>query len=82
MVPHLGPETNIVGFRFWLNLKSQNKTDLRFKLRVKVSVDGDIWILVSHMGPRTNILGFRIMGFMDFIILLPLQIYRVGLHYI
>ena len=64
LVPHLGPTTNILGFRtmglsFWQNGRSENKTDLKFELAVKVQVKGDIWILVLHMGPKTNIVGFR-----------------------
>ena len=68
LVPHLGPETNIVGFRtmglrFWQNKRSENKKDLKFELAVKVQAKGDIWILVLHLDPETNIMGFRTMGF-------------------
>ena len=51
-----------MGFRFWIHLRSQNETDLKFELLVKVSVKGDVWILVPHLGPETNIVDFRNMG--------------------
>ena len=68
LVPHLGPTTNILGFRtmglsFWQNGRSENKTDLKFELAVKVQVKEDIWILLSHLGTKTNILGFGTMDF-------------------
>ena len=68
LVPQLGPKTNILGFRtmglrFWQNRRSENKTDLKFELVVKVQVKGDIWILVPHLDPKTKIVGFRTMTF-------------------
>ena len=67
-MPHWGPKNKFVelrtmGFRFYLNLRSMNKTDIKFELVVKVKVNGDIWILVLNMGLKTCIVGFRTMGF-------------------